>query len=89
MAGEVAADHYHPVPGGRGPHGRPGAGGLPVLGRLADRLLECGIEPWVTLYHWDLPQALQDDGGWANRQVVDRFVDYAILDVEVVARASA
>lgn len=43
----------------------------------------------MTLYHWDLPQALQDDGGWANRQVVDRFVDYAILDVEVVARASA
>jgi beta-glucosidase len=51
--------------------------GLDFYRRLADRLLECGIEPWVTLYHWDLPQALQDDGGWANRQVVDRFVDYA------------
>src|SRR4029450_4618411 len=51
--------------------------GLDFYRRLADRLLEGGIEPWVTLYHWDLPQALQDEGGWANRQVVDRFVDYA------------
>jgi beta-glucosidase len=51
--------------------------GLDFYRRLADRLLECGIEPWVTLYHWDLPQALQEDGGWASRQVVDRFVEYA------------
>src|SRR5919106_1176487 len=46
--------------------------------RLADSLLERGIEPWITLYHWDLPQVLQDRGGWASREVVDRFVDYAV-----------
>src|SRR5215211_7918664 len=61
-------------PEGRGPVNPEG---LDFYRRLADRLLECGIEPWVTLYHWDLPQALQDSGGWASREVVDRFVDYA------------
>jgi beta-glucosidase len=61
-------------PDGRGPVNPVG---LDFYRRLADRLLECGIEPWITLYHWDLPQALQDAGGWASRQVVDRFVDYA------------
>ena len=47
--------------------------GLDFYRRLADRLLECGIEPWVTLYHWDHHQALKDDGGRANRQVEDRI----------------
>ncbi|TCP29460.1 broad-specificity cellobiase [Scopulibacillus darangshiensis] len=44
-----------------------------------DRLLENGIEPMVTIYHWDLPQALQDNGGWKNRQTIDAFADYADL----------
>ena len=51
--------------------------GLDFYSRLVDGLLERGIEPWITLYHWDLPQALQDEGGWANRRTIDAFVDYA------------
>src|SRR5512132_1149294 len=61
-------------PDGRGPVNPEG---LDFYRRLVDRLLECGIEPWITLYHWDLPQALQDGGGWASHDVVDRFVEYA------------
>ncbi|MFL6018843.1 MAG: GH1 family beta-glucosidase [Gaiellaceae bacterium] len=51
--------------------------GLAHYDRLIDALLERGIEPVVTLYHWDLPQALQDEGGWRNRATVDAFADYA------------
>jgi beta-glucosidase len=51
--------------------------GLDFYDRLVDACLEAGIEPWVTLYHWDLPQALQDGGGWAERSTVDAFVEYA------------
>lgn len=51
--------------------------GLAFYSRLVDELLSAGIEPWLTLYHWDLPQALQDRGGWTNRDTVSRFVDYA------------
>jgi beta-glucosidase len=53
--------------------------GIAFYDRLVDRLLERGIEPVVTLYHWDLPQALQDRGGWANPAMVDWFADYAGL----------
>ena len=53
--------------------------GLDFYDRLVDGLLERQIAPWVTLYHWDLPQALQDQGGWVNRATVDAFVDYADL----------
>lgn len=52
--------------------------GLDFYGRLVDRLLERGITPWLTLYHWDLPQYLEDRGGWASRDVVGRFTDYAL-----------
>jgi beta-glucosidase len=52
--------------------------------RLVDRLLEHGIEPWLTLYHWDLPQALEDAGGWPNRALADRFADYAVLVYEAL-----
>lgn len=57
--------------------------GLDFYSRLVDELLENGIEPWPTLYHWDLPQALEDRGGWAWRGIVDHFVDYttAVHDV--------
>lgn len=51
--------------------------GLDFYDRLVDGLLARGIEPWVTLYHWDLPQKLQDTGGWLDRGVVDAFVGYA------------
>jgi beta-glucosidase len=51
--------------------------GLDFYDRLVDALLEQGIEPFVTLYHWDLPQALEDAGGWPERSVVDLFADYA------------
>jgi beta-glucosidase len=53
--------------------------GLDFYDRLIDSLLAAGIEPSATLYHWDLPQALQDRGGWAERDTVSRFRDYADL----------
>lgn len=55
----------------------PNAAGLDFYERLVDRLLAAGIVPWVTLYHWDLPQGLQDRGGWADRGTVDAFVRFA------------
>jgi len=51
--------------------------GLDHYDRLIDALLERGVTPIVTLYHWDLPQALEDEGGWLSRDVVERFADYA------------
>jgi len=56
--------------------------GLDFYDRLVDRLLERGIEPYVTLYHWDLPQALQDRGGWPDRQTAVAFADYSRAVVE-------
>jgi beta-glucosidase len=51
--------------------------GVAHYDRLIDGLLERGIEPLVTLYHWDLPQSLEDEGGWLNRNTVERFAEYA------------
>ncbi|MCS7223564.1 MAG: GH1 family beta-glucosidase [Armatimonadetes bacterium] len=53
--------------------------GLDFYDRLVDGLKEAGIEPFVTLYHWDLPQSLQDIGGWTNRSVAYYFADYATV----------
>jgi beta-glucosidase len=62
------------VPGGQN---RPNPKGLDFYDRLVDELLRAGIQPQAILYHWDLPQNLQDKGGWPNRETVDRFADYA------------
>jgi beta-glucosidase len=62
------------LPTGRGARNPPG---IDFYRRLVDRLLEVGIEPAVTLFHWDLPTALEDQGGWANPDSVSWFADYA------------
>ncbi|MGZ6546265.1 MAG: glycoside hydrolase family 1 protein, partial [Actinomycetota bacterium] len=59
--------------------GRPNEAGLGFYDRLVDELLACGIDPFVTLYHWDLPQALEDAGGWPVRATVDAFGEFAAL----------
>ncbi len=63
-------------PNGRGPANQKG---IDFYRRLVEGLLERDISPLATLYHWDLPQALEDEGGWASRDVVERFVEYAQL----------
>ncbi|MBI3784716.1 MAG: beta-glucosidase [Deltaproteobacteria bacterium] len=62
--------------------GRVNAAGLDFYSRVVDACLENGLDPWITLYHWDLPQALQDRGGWANRDIVGWFSDYARVVAE-------
>ncbi|WP_059007059.1 GH1 family beta-glucosidase [Streptomyces specialis] len=53
--------------------------GLDFYSRLLDSLLDHGISPWVTLYHWDLPQTLEDSGGWPRRETAEHFAAYAAL----------
>jgi len=67
-------------PDGRG---RVNQAGLDFYRRLVDELLAAGIEPWPTLHHWDLPQPLEDAGGWPARETAERFAEYA----EIVHRA--
>jgi beta-glucosidase len=59
--------------------GHPNEAGLGFYERLVDGLLVRGIQPMATLFHWDLPQDLEDAGGWLNRDTVDRFAEYAAL----------
>jgi len=63
--------------------GKANVTGLDFYNRLVDALLEARIRPMLTLYHWDLPQKLEDAGGWPNRDLAGRFADYA----EIMARA--
>lgn len=63
--------------------GRVNQKGLDYYNSMVDTCLEAGVEPWVTLFHWDLPQGLQDAGGWTNRETAHRYADY----VEIVAEA--
>lgn len=53
--------------------------GLDYYDRMVDGLLEAGVDPWMTLYHWDIPSALQKKGGWLNRSTVDAFGDYSSI----------
>ncbi|HSK65745.1 MAG TPA: GH1 family beta-glucosidase, partial [Anaerolineales bacterium] len=64
------------IPAGRG---AVNPRGLDFYDRLVDALCAANIEPFLTLYHWDLPQALQEEGGWANRDTGHAFADYAVL----------
>ncbi|CAN5723742.1 GH1 family beta-glucosidase [soil metagenome] len=69
------------MPTGRG---RVNRAGRDFYDRLVDALLARGIAPWVCLYHWDLPQALQEAGGWAARDTAERYADYAASVVGVL-----
>lgn len=74
-------------PGGRGRFSVPG---LAFYDRLTDELLGRGVQPWAALHHWDLPQALQDGGGWLARDTAYRFEEYASRVAERLAdRVSA
>ena len=56
--------------------------GLDFYDRVVDELLSRNIQPWITLFHWDLPQALEDLGGWPNRDLAEYFRDYAAVVVD-------
>jgi len=67
------------IPTGRGARNPRGLG---FYDRLVDKLLDAGIKPFAVLYHWDLPQALEDEGGWPRRSTVDAFAEYARIVAE-------
>lgn len=83
LLAELGATHYPFSPAW--PRLQPNGRGLldtaesDFYDRLVDALLDAGVQPWVTLYHWDLPQALEDAGGWPERDTAYRFADYAAL----------
>ena len=58
--------------------------GLDFYSKLVDTLLDTGIQPAITLYHWDLPQALEDQGGWAVRDTAERFAEYSAIVVDAL-----
>jgi len=64
--------------------GRVNEAGLDFYRRLVDELLAAGIQPHLTLYHWDLPQVIQDAGGWPSRDTAYRFADYAAVVFEAL-----
>jgi beta-glucosidase len=68
-------------PGGRGPAN---PRGLDFYERLTDALLAKGVTPWLTLYHWDLPQELEDAGGWPERDTALRFAEYTQMVGEAI-----
>lgn len=59
--------------------GNVNSAGLNYYDRIVDGCIKRGIEPWITLYHWDLPQRLQDDGGWLNKKTAEAFAEYSGL----------
>jgi beta-glucosidase len=69
-------------PDGSGPANQPG---LAFYDRLVDGLLERGITPFPTLFHWDLPQTLEDKDGWLNRDTAERFAEYAAIVAAALA----
>lgn len=69
-------------PEGRGPWNERG---LAFYDRLVDALLEAGVDPWACFFHWDLPQRLQDEGGWASPDTAKRYADYAVGMAELLA----
>jgi len=62
------------LPSGRSPVNQKG---VDFYNRVIDECLHKGLEPWITLFHWDLPQDLEDRGGWRNRDIIEWFSDYA------------
>jgi beta-glucosidase len=65
--------------------GRPNARGIAFYADLVDHLLENGIEPWITLFHWDYPRALFKKGGWLCRESADWFAEYAKIAVDALS----
>ncbi len=74
------------MPSGRGPVNPKG---LAFYDRLTDTLVKHGIQPNITLYHWDLPAALDDEGGWLNRDIAGWFADYATVMVRALGDRAA
>ncbi len=67
------------IPDGTGPVNQ---AGIDYYDQVIDYCLEKGVEPWITLYHWDLPQALENKGGWTNRDVIEWFTRFVTVCAE-------